>query len=36
MSDYLRCTFLPDLTPDCHGYAAVGGSLLRFHGMELR
>ncbi len=35
MSDYLRCTFLPDLTPDCYGYTAIGGSLLRFHGLDV-
>ena len=35
MSDYLRCTFLADLTPDCFGYTAIGGSLLRFHGFDV-
>ena len=35
MSDYLRCTFGADLQPDCFGYTAIGGSLLRFHGMEI-
>ena len=35
MSDYLRCTFQADLEPDCFGYVAIGGSLLRFHGMEI-
>jgi hypothetical protein len=35
MSDYLRCTFTAELEPDCYGYTAIGGSLLRFHGMEL-
>jgi hypothetical protein len=35
MSDYLRCTFTAQLEPDCFGYTAIGGSLLRFHGMEI-
>ena len=35
MSDYLRCTFTAELEPDCFGYTAIGGSLLRFHGMEI-
>ena len=35
MSDYLRCTFMANGEPDCFGYTAIGGSLLRFHGMEL-
>ena len=35
MSDYLRCTFLASLEPDCYGYAAIGGSLLRFHGFDV-
>jgi hypothetical protein len=35
MSDYLRCTFLADLTPDCFGYSAIRGSLLRFHGSDV-
>ena len=35
MSDYLRCTFLPSLEPDCYGYTAIGGSLLRFHGFDV-
>jgi hypothetical protein len=35
MSDYLRCTFTAALEPDCYGFTAIGGSLLRFHGMEL-
>jgi hypothetical protein len=35
MSDYLRCTFLPSLEPDCHGYVAIGGSLLRFHNFDV-
>jgi hypothetical protein len=35
MSDYLRCTFLADGTPDCFGYTAIGGSLLRFHGFDV-
>ena len=34
-SDYLRCEFNGSPEPDCHGYAAIGGSLLRFHGMEV-
>jgi hypothetical protein len=35
MSSYLRCTFLPSLEPDCYGYVAIGGSLLRFHNFDL-
>jgi hypothetical protein len=35
MSDYLRCTFTAALEPDCFGFTAIGGSLLRFHGMEI-
>jgi hypothetical protein len=35
MSDYLRCTFLPSLEPDCFGYTAIGGSLLRFHNFDI-
>jgi hypothetical protein len=35
MSDYLRCTFMADGTPDCFGYVAIGGSLLRFHGFDI-
>jgi hypothetical protein len=35
MSDYLRCTFLANGEPDCFGYTAIGGSLLRFHGMDV-
>ena len=35
MSDYLRCTFTAALEPDCFGYTAIGGSMLRFHGMEI-
>jgi hypothetical protein len=31
-SDYLRCTFQANGEPDCFSYAAIGGSLLRFHG----
>ena len=34
-SDYLRCTFTAELEPDCFGYTAIGGSLLRFHGIEI-
>ena len=34
-SDYLRCEFNGSPEPDCLGYAAIGGSLLRFRGMEL-
>ena len=34
-SDYLRCEFNGSPEPDCHGYAAIEGSLLRFHGMEV-
>jgi hypothetical protein len=35
MSDYLRCTFTEALEPDCFGYVAIGGSLLRFHGLDV-
>jgi hypothetical protein len=35
MSDYLRCTFSETLEPDCYGYVAIGGSLLRFHGLDI-
>jgi hypothetical protein len=35
MSDYLRCEFLPSLEPDCYGYVAIRGSLLRFHGFDV-
>jgi hypothetical protein len=34
-SDYLRCEFNGSPEPDCHGYAAIEGSLLRFHGVEV-
>jgi hypothetical protein len=34
-SDYLHCAFGDTPEPDCHGYAAIGNSLLRFHGMEV-
>ena len=35
-SDYLRCTFASDpQNPDCFGYVAIGGSLLRFHGFDI-
>lgn len=35
-SDYLRCTFGSDpQNPDCYGYVAIGGSLLRFHGFDI-
>lgn len=34
-SDYLRCEFKSIPEPDCHGYAAIGGSLLRFRGMDV-
>jgi|tagenome__1003787_1003787.scaffolds.fasta_scaffold20975121_4 hypothetical protein len=35
MSDYLRCTFLPSLEPECYGYVAIDGSLVRFHNMDV-
>jgi hypothetical protein len=35
MSDYLRCTFTAALEPDCFGYTAVAGSMLRFHGFDI-
>ena len=35
MSDYLRCTFLPSLEPDCYGYVAIDGSMLRFHNLDV-
>jgi hypothetical protein len=35
-SDYLRCTFGSDpQNPDCFGYVAIDGSLLRFHGFDI-
>ena len=34
-SDYLHCAFDGSPEPDCHGYAAIGNSLLRFHGMDV-
>src|SRR6185437_7027512 len=35
-SDYLRCTFGSDpQNPDCFGYVAIDGSLLRFHGFDV-
>jgi hypothetical protein len=34
-SDYLHCAFNGSPEPDCHGYAAIGNSLLRFHGMDV-
>jgi hypothetical protein len=35
-SDYLRCTFGSDpQDPDCFGYVAIDGSLLRFHGFDI-
>jgi hypothetical protein len=35
-SDYLQCTFGDDpQNPDCFGYTAIKGSLLRFHGFDL-
>ena len=35
-SDYLRCTFGSDpQNPDCFGYVAIEGSLLRFHGFDI-
>ena len=34
-ADYLQCTFGTGPEPDCHGYTALGGSLLRFHGFDL-
>jgi hypothetical protein len=34
-SDYLHCAFNGSTEPDCHGYAAIGNSLLRFHGMKI-
>jgi hypothetical protein len=33
-SDYLRCEFSGSPEPDCNSIAAVGGSLLRFHGND--
>jgi hypothetical protein len=34
--DYLRCTFGDDPeNPDCFGYAALKGGLLRFHGFDI-
>jgi len=35
-SDYLRCTFGTDPeNPECFGYVAIDGSLLRFHGLDV-
>ena len=34
-SDYLRCEFNGSPEPDCTGVAAIGGSLLRFRGIEV-
>jgi hypothetical protein len=34
-SNYLHCVFNASGEPDCMGYSALGGSLLRFRGMEL-
>ena len=34
-ADYLQCTFGSGPEPDCHGYTALGNSLLRFHGFDL-
>jgi hypothetical protein len=35
-SDYLHCTFGTDpQNPDCFGYVAIDGSLLRFHGFDV-
>jgi hypothetical protein len=34
--DYLRCTFGDDpQNPDCFGFAALKGGLLRFHGFDV-
>ena len=34
-ADYLRCVFTAAGEPDCLGYTALRGSLLRFHGFDL-
>jgi hypothetical protein len=35
-SDYLHCTFGTDPeNPDCYGYVAIDGALLRFHGFDI-
>jgi hypothetical protein len=34
-ADYLRCTFGSGPEPDCFSYAALGKSLLRFHGFDV-
>ena len=34
-ADYLQCVFQASGEPDCHGYTAIGNSLLRFHGFDL-
>jgi hypothetical protein len=35
-SDYLRCTFGADPeNPECFGYTAIKGSMLRFHGFDI-
>jgi hypothetical protein len=35
MSDYLRCTIVADGPPDCFSFAAIRGSMLRFHGSKV-
>ena len=35
MSDYLRCTIVADGPPDCFSFAAIHGSMLRFHGSKV-
>ena len=34
-ADYLQCVFTAAGEPDCLGYTALRGSLLRFHGFDL-
>lgn len=34
-ADYLQCVIQASGEPDCHGYTALGNSLLRFHGFDL-
>jgi hypothetical protein len=34
-SDYLRCAFVEGGEPDCYGWVAIRGSMLRFDGNEI-
>jgi hypothetical protein len=35
LSNYLRCGWVDGGEPDCYGWVAIGGSMLRFHGNEI-